>query len=187
MKAVLEKLSDLDLIDLCLTGKEVGYTILYERHAKSVFNSIHRLIDNVQEAEDILQEVFVTVFIDIKKMREINSFKSWVNRLAINKAISNLRGKKNYFVDIDEVIVIDKSEEDILLKLIMECKIADIKNAINNLPVDSRTITNLFLFEDMPQEEIAKTLGISHNAVRCQYHRAKKKLIQTLKHKAYHE
>ena len=187
MKTVLEKLSDRELVGLCLSGKDVGYTVLYNRYAKSVFNSILRLVDHMHEAEDILQEVFVTVFTDIEKMREIKNFGAWANRVAINKSISLLRKKKFHFSDIEETVVIDTSEEDILLKLILESKISDIKIAIANLPIEAKTITNLFLFEDLPQEEIARELGLTHNAVRSQYHRAKKKILQTLNGKEYHE
>lgn len=174
-------------MDLCLAGKQVGYTVLYNRHAISVFNSIYRLVNNVHDAEDILQQVFVIVFSDIKKMKEINSFKAWINRLAINQSISHLRKNKIYFSDIEEAVVVDTSEEDISLKRFLEYKIEDVKNAIAGLPVEARTITNLFLLEDMPQEEIARILGLSHNAVRAQYHRARKKIMQTLKNKIYHE
>lgn len=187
MKTITDKISDNELIDLCLCGKDIGYTVLYNRYAKSVSNSIYRLVGNIPETKDILQEVFVIVFSDIKKMKEINSFKAWINRLAINKAISHLRKNKIFFCDFEETVIADTSEEDISLKHSLECKIADVKNAIAKLPIEARTITNLFLFEDMPQEEIAKILGLSHNAVRGQYHRAKKKIMQTLKDKIYHE
>jgi RNA polymerase sigma factor (sigma-70 family) len=174
-------------LDLCLAGKQVGYTMLYNRYAVAVFNSSYRLVDNVHDAEDILQQVFVIVFSDIKKMKGVNSFKAWITRLAINKSISYLRKNKMYFSEIEETVVVDTSEEDISLKRLFECKIDDVKNAIAQLPVEARTITNLFLLEDMPQEEIAGLLGLSHNAVRGQYHRARKKIIQTLKNKRYHE
>lgn len=187
LKTITDSTSDHELLDLCLVGKQVGYTVLYDRHAVSVFNSIYRLVNNVHDAEDILQQVFVIVFSDIKKMKEINSFKAWINRLAINMSISYLRKNKIYFSNIEETDVVDTSEEDIALKRFLEYKIDDVKNAIVELPVEARTITNLFLLENMPQEEIAKMLGLSHNAVRSQYHRAKKKIIQTLKNKIYHE
>lgn len=187
LKIIKDKITDHELLDLCLSGKDAGYTILFNRYSKSVSNSIYRLVGSSAETDDILQEVFVIVFSDIKKMKKVNSLKAWINRLAINKAISHLRKKKISFCDIETQVIADTSEQDISLKHALECKIADVKRAIAALPVEARTITNLFLFEDMPQEEIAKILGISHNAVRGQYHRARKKIIQTLKDKAYHE
>jgi RNA polymerase sigma factor (sigma-70 family) len=187
LKTSKDNISDDELLDLCLAGKQVGYTVLYDRYSISVFNSIYRLVDNAHDAEDILQQVFVVVFSDIRKMKEIRSFKAWINRLAINKSISHLRKNKIYFSDVEDIVIIDTSEEDISLKRFLEYKIEDVKNAIAELPVEARTITNLFLLEDMPQEEIARILGLSHNAVRGQYHRAKKKIMQTLKNKIYHD
>lgn len=187
LNSVQDKLTDNELIDLCLSGDDNGYTVLYNRYAKSVFNSIYRLTDSRPESEDILQEVFVIVFSDIKKMKEVNNFKAWVNRLAINKAVSLLRKIRIYFSDLEEAELADTSEEEVSMKYIQECKVEDIKNAIDQLPLEARTITTLYLFEEIPQEEIGRMLGLSHNAVRGQYHRAKKKIIQTLKDKIYHE
>lgn len=187
MKAVTGKISDKELMDLCVSGIENGYTQLYNRYSKSVFNSICRLVADSAEAEDILQEVFVAVFSDISRLSGVDSFEAWVKRVAINRSISHLRKKKVYFTDIEKTMIMDTTEEDMTEKQSLECKIEDLQNAIAELSVEARTIVNLFLFDDMPQEEIGKMLGLSHNAVRSQYHRAKKKIMQTLKQKTKNE
>ncbi len=187
MKTITDKISDSELINLCLSGKENGYTLLYNKYSKSVFNSIYRLLVNIHETEDILQEVFLIVFSDMEKMKQVNDFKAWINRMAINKAISHLRKNKFHFSNVEETVIVDTSEDDINIKKSLECKIEDMQNAIANLSIESRTIVNLYLFENMQQEEIAKELGISHTAVRSQYHRAKRKIMETLKQKIYHE
>ena len=93
-------------------------------------------------------------------MKKIQSFSGWINRMAINKSISRLRRNKVYFSEIEESMVPDDSAEEINLKRVLECKITDLKMAIASLPMEAKTIANLFLFEDMPQEEIAKLLGL---------------------------
>jgi RNA polymerase sigma-70 factor (ECF subfamily) len=55
-------------------------------------------------------------------------------------------------------------------------------DAINKLPVGYRTIVQLYLIEDMPQEEIATLLGIAHGTVRSQYSRAKKQILKFIQH-----
>jgi len=188
LKAVAsDNISDKELIDRCLSGKENGYTMLYHRYAKSIFNSIYRLLGDVQESEDLLQEVFLMVFSEMPKMKELRSFPAWANRVAINRSISQLRKKKVYFTVIEDATIIDTSEEEISAKQSLEGKIEDVQQAIAELPLETRTIVNLFLFEDMPHQEIGELLGLSHNTVRSQYHRAKRKIIQNLKQRSYHE
>lgn len=181
------RIADKTLIAWCISGNENGYTQLYNRYAKPVFNSVCRLVADIAEAEDILQEVFVSVFSDPGRLKEVENFEAWVKRVAINKSISHLRKRKIYFTDIEESAIADTGEEEMNDSLELECRLEDLRNAIADLPAEARTIVSLFLFENLPQEEIGKMLGLSHNAVRSQYHRAKKKILQTLKHKTYHE
>lgn len=174
--------TDKELIDLCLAGKDSGYTRLYERYATSIYNSIYRLVNNIAEAEDLLQEVFVNVFSNVNRLVELDSFEAWTKRIAINKSISHLRKRRIYFTDIDEVqgseILRDDEENEW-----QQSRVEDIEQAIERLPDLAKTIVNLFLFEDMSQEEIGETLGLSHTAVRSQYHRAKQKIAQMIKEK----
>ncbi|MFX5207089.1 sigma-70 family RNA polymerase sigma factor, partial [Acinetobacter baumannii] len=67
-----------------------------------------------------------------------------------------------------------------------ELKVEAVKKAINALPEGYRTVVNLYLFEQLPQEEIGVLLGISHNTVRTQYHRAKAKIWKTLKEEGHY-
>ncbi|MCL7988206.1 RNA polymerase sigma factor [Sphingobacterium sp. lm-10] len=174
--------TDKELIDLCLAGKDSGYTWLYERYATSIYNSIYRLVNNMAEAEDLLQEVFVNVFSNVNRLVELDSFEAWTKRIAINKSISHLRKRRVYFTDIDSIKggEIPQIEED---NAWQQSRVEDIEKAIEQLPDTARTIVNLFLFEDMSQEEIGEIVGLSHTAVRSQYHRAKSKIAQMIKEK----
>lgn len=60
-------------------------------------------------------------------------------------------------------------------------KVDEVKKAIQQLPESNRAIVQLYLFENIPQEEIAQILGISYNNVRIQYHRSKQKILKSLK------
>lgn len=88
---------------------------------------------------------------------------------------------------MDEMEIAAQEEYDADENEIFECKVEDVKRSIEGLPDGYRTILNLYLFEKMNQEEIAIMLGISHATVRTQYHRAKKKILLSLKDKSYYE
>ena len=178
---------DRELISMCLEGKDSGYTGLYNRYAKGIFNSISRLIAHSAEAEDILQETFFTAFSDQKRLKEINSFEAWVRRMAINKSISHLRRKKLLFSDLGDHELKAEAEYDVKADEIFESRVEDVRRCINELSDGYRTILNLYLFEKMTQDEIAVLLDVAPSTVRTQYHRAKKKILISLKDKVYYE
>ena len=187
MKTEINSLSDKELVSLCAKGAETGYAQFYNRYSKLVFNSVYRLVVDLSEAEDLTQDIFVSIFSDIQKLQDIEQLSAWLKRVAINKSISHLRKKKVYFTDIENASIIDEGEELLIEKYELEDKIIEIQKAIENLPADARTIVNLFLFENIPQEEIANMLGISNTTVRSKYHRAKQKIAQILQQTMYYE
>ena len=176
--------SDIELIDLCIAGQEIGYSKLYEKYAKQVYNSIARLVADDIVTQELTQEFFISIFSDMEKLKEINCLGSWFKKVAINKAISYLRKKRIYFSEIEIVEEIDDENEEDEID-IREKKVAEILQCIEKLSVENRTILNLFLFENMSHEEIANLLGISSNTVRSKYHRAKKKIVESLQVKFY--
>jgi RNA polymerase sigma factor (sigma-70 family) len=172
---------------MCLDGKDPGYTGLYNRYARGIFNSISRIVCHTAEAEDILQDTFCLIFGDMQKLQEVTSFEAWVKRIAINRSISHLRRKKIVFSDLGDTEIADEATPDINEEEIFNCRIEDVKKSIEALSPGYRTILNLYLFEQLSQEEIAGMLGLSHSTVRTQYHRAKKKILLSLKDKSYYE
>lgn len=173
------------LIKQCLDGKDIGYSQLYQKYATSIFHSILRLVSDRAEAEDILQEVFVSVFSNREQLKKLENFEAWTRRIAINTSISRIRKKKIHFSDIELIneIEINDQHEDLEWQ---EDKIAEIYAAIAQLPASARTIVNLYVFEDLSQEEIGKMLGMTHTAVRSQYHRAKNRIAQMIKGGVYY-
>jgi len=182
-----EENNDRELIAMCRASNDLGYAGLYKKYAKATYNSIHRVILHTAEAEDILQETFVTVFKEVDRLDHVVNFEAWIKRIAINKSISHLRKRKIEFADLGSKEIEAGEEYDIEENEIFESKVEDVKKCIAKLPDGYRTIVTLYLFEQLPQEEIAKLLGISYNTVRTQYHRAKKKILSALIEKSYYE
>lgn len=172
---------------MCRDGKDSGFTELYNRYAKGIYNSISRIVSHTGEAEDILQDTFFTVFSELDKLSGVTSFEGWVKRIAINRSISHLRKQKIQFADVSELDLAADENYDHSAHEIIDCKVEDIKRGIAELPAGYKTIVNLYLFEKMNQEEIAIMLGLSPVTVRTQYHRAKKKILLSLKDKLYYE
>jgi RNA polymerase sigma factor (sigma-70 family) len=173
-----------ELIELCKKGNPLGYTGLYNSHSKQVYNTIYRLLNHSGEAEDVLQETFVAAFQSIHQFNHTGAFRSWIKRIAINKAISLIRKRKLRWVELEIGEPIMAIEEDAIDEEEFEYTMDKVVLAIDLLPVNYRTVFQLHAVENIPHTEIAQMLGISHTSVRTQYFRAKNKVLNTLKEKA---
>jgi RNA polymerase sigma factor (sigma-70 family) len=146
-----------------------------------MYNTSLRIVNNVGDAEDVLQEAFTDAFRHLNDFRYNSTFGSWLKRIVINKSITLLRKKKMQLVDIETTQVADKGDSDSVDEVAFEYKVEEVRKAIQRLPDGYRAVVSLYLLEEIPQEEIGHILGISHNTVRTQYHRAKQKLLNILK------
>jgi len=146
-----------------------------------MYNTSLRIVNNVGDAEDVLQEAFTDAFRHLNDFRYNSTFGSWLKRIVINKSITLLRKKKMQLVDIETTQVADKGDSDSVDEAAFEYKVDEVRKAIQRLPDGYRAVVTLYLLEEIPQEEIGNILGISHNTVRTQYHRAKQKLLSILK------
>jgi RNA polymerase sigma factor (sigma-70 family) len=174
-----------ELIAMCKRQDAAAYSGLYNQHAGAVYNTILRLVDHTAEAEDILQESFVAAFQGIDGFKNTGGFRAWVKRIAINKSIDWMRKRKLRFVQLEpgQAMV----EEDVIDEAIFEFTIDAVNEAIAGLPDGYRTVFNLFAVEQLSHTEISQMLGLQNTTVRSQYHRAKHKILETLRQGGYHE
>jgi RNA polymerase sigma factor (sigma-70 family) len=170
-----------ELVERCKQGDSLSYSQLYNKYAKAMFNTSLRIVNNVGDAEDVLQDAFVDAFKHLKDFRYNSTFGAWLKRIVINKSISLLRKKKLKLVDLESTQVEDRSDYEAVDEVAFQYKVDEVRNAIQKLPDGYRAVVSLYLLEEIPQEEIGNILGISHNTVRTQYHRAKQKLMTILK------
>lgn len=175
-----------ELIDRCRNNDQASYRELYMRYSKAMLNTSYRITGDMQEAEDVLQEAFIQVFKNLSTMDFKISFGSWLKRIVINKSIDVLRKRKVTFTDNDAELD-HKYKDDAIDEEQATLQVKEVKRALAELPEKYRIVFNLCTFEDISQEEVAGMLGVSHNVVRTQYHRAKQKIIQSLNHKNIYE
>jgi RNA polymerase sigma-70 factor (ECF subfamily) len=146
-----------------------------------MFNTSLRIVNNTSDAEDVLQEAFASAFRNLDKFDYSSTFGAWFKRIVINKSINVLRQRKVAFVDIDETPVHQMEDPELMDEEHIILKVEEIRKATRMLPNGYRTVLSLLLFEGYDYEEIGEILQISESTVRTQYHRAKQKLLHTLK------
>lgn len=168
-----------DLIDACRQDNAKAQFEIYKLYYKAMYNSCLRILNNTQEAEDVMQEAFLSAFDKINSYKGEVSFGAWLKRIVVNKALDYLKKNKIDCLPIDDKIH-QLSEEEIENNEFTTNNIDLIKQAMEQLPSGYRIVLNLYLIEAYDHEEIAEILNISASTSRSQYNRAKKKLIQLL-------
>lgn len=161
------------LVNQCRQGNVKAQFDLYKLYATAMYNVALRILNDVAEAEDVLQEAFLDAFTRIVDFRQETTFGLWLKQIVINRAINNLRKRKLELVSLDGLEI---AEEDQTNGYEVELKVENIKRAMAQLPDGYRVVLSLYLFEGYDHEEIAHILNITENTSRSQYLRAKRKL-----------
>lgn len=170
-----------ELIERCLSGDTLGYKELYMRYSKAMYNTCLRMLNNVAEAEDILQESFIEAFKNLERFEHRTSFGGWLKQICINRSVNQLKKRKIDWVDMEKTAVYDRADEKEIDEAEISMQVETVKNAIRKLPDGYRTVVNLYLMEGYDHEEIAEILNVAESTTRTQYMRAKQKLLQLLK------
>ena len=159
------------LIRGCLDGNRKAQKQFYEHFAPKMMGVCLRYANDVEMAEDFLQEGFIKVFINLKSYRSEGSIEGWVRKVIVNTALEVLRKNDvlKYSVDIETAIQVSVTRPDALSRLTT----AELLKHIQALPTGFRTVFNLFAIEGYTHREIAEMLTISEGTSKSQYARAK--------------
>jgi len=144
----------------------------------------YRIVNNTGDAEDVLQEAFVSAFRNLDHFRGDSSFGAWLKRIVINKAITLLKKRKwEHLPDDDQWDVpeteVTQAEET------FPFSVQQVRQAIERLPDGYRTVLSLYLLEGYDHGEIAQVMGITESTSKSQFNRSKKKLLEILMSGAY--
>lgn len=170
-----------ELIARCKDGDIKAQYSLYKLHAKNLFNVSMRFMNNKMDADEIVQDTFITAFNKIDDYKSKGAFGQWLKRIAVNNCISVLRKRKIYFEDIDNVQYIPNDSMEVDENL----DPAIVHEAIKSLPEKARVIVNLYAMEGMKHKDISQLLGITESTSKTQYKRAKQILFEKLKDVIY--
>ena len=171
-----------DLLDGCKEGDQKAQFQIYKLYYKAMYNTSLRIVNNTMEAEDVMQEAFLSAFEKIETYSGTVSFGAWLKKIVINRSLDTLGKRKAVFEDIDSHAGIrDDGPDDSLRSEEIDVRIGEVKEAIEKLPDGYRVILSLYLLEGYDHDEIAEILKISSSTSRSQLSRAKQKLISELK------
>jgi RNA polymerase sigma factor (sigma-70 family) len=170
-----------ELIELSKAGNSKAQYQLYQLYAKAMFNICMRMMNKVEEAEDMLQEGFTEAFTKLDSFRYESSFGAWLKRIVINRCINTIKKKKAELVPMEDMGHFDAGSEDSTEHEDLELNVKKVHRAIEMLPEGYRVIFSLYLLEGYDHGEIAQIMGISESTSKSQYMRAKLKIKEILK------
>jgi RNA polymerase sigma-70 factor (ECF subfamily) len=146
-----------------------------------MFAVCYRLLNHREDAEDVLQESFISAFGSMENFRSEASFGVWLKRIVINKSLNHLKKKKLTFESLNDQIVEDEEVELKTEGLTVEI----IKQTLAEMPDGYRLVFSLYYFEELSHKEIAQELGITESGSKSQLNRAKQRLKQQLEQQGY--
>ena len=178
MKSLVEKLYrniHQDIIDKCREKDREAQFHLYKLYSKSMYNTCLHITGDTAEAEDIIQEAFLSAFNKLDSYNGKVSFGSWLKKIVINRSLDSIKKHKRLvFGEISE----DYTEDETTETTENEANISaqHLKYALNELQENYKIIFSLYYLEGYDHDEIAEILKISAGTSRVQLLRAKNKL-----------
>ena len=167
-----------ELIARCREGDRSAFQRIYQLYSKSMYNVGYRIVGNEDDADDVLQEAFISAFDNLDHYRGDATFGAWLKRIVINRAINVLKRKKMEALPDDDHW--DVPEESNAEPEYDELTVERVKKAIQQLPDGYRSVLSLYLLEGYDHQEISAILGVSESTSKSQLNRAKNKLREFL-------
>ena len=164
--------------EVCSSNRERGFKMLMDAFQEPIYNYIRRLVVSHEDAQDVLQEVFIRVFRHLDQFRSESSLSTWVYRIATNESLRLLNGRK------DEGAVSSEDVQEELMSKLQASEYIDYENelavkfqeAILSLPEKQRLVFNLRYYDELEYEEIARVLDSKVETLKVNYHYAKEKI-----------
>ena len=169
------------LIDLCIKNNKQAQEDFYLLLKDRVYGICYRYANSEEEAEDILQESFYSIFKNLKKAKSYDNLYGWIRKIVINKAINHYHKHKKFYENREDeqmiTMVSNSSYEEIESQVDTELLLS----LIGELPEGYRMVFNLYVVDGYSHKEIAEILGISQSTSKTQLFKAKNQLKSKLK------
>ena len=179
------------LVLRCRAGERRAQAELYRLYCKAMLNVSFRITGSQEEAEDVLQEAFVSAFRDIDHYKGESSFGAWLKRIVINRSLNRMQQRRLTVVRLDDTDGRDWADDDEAAEGAgawawlrehdgddNDRRVQQVRRALHLLPDGYRVVLTLYLLEGYDHAEIGEILGITESTSKSQYSRARKRLLE---------
>ena len=166
------------LVDRCRRGELGAFEEVYRAHSARLFGLIQRMVGNAADAEDLLQEVFLSAHRKLDGFRGESALGTWLYRLATNHCLDYLRSRAAKSGQLTDALDDEPTLSDAGSRAIAERAVArmDLERALAQLPEGCRAAFLLHDVEGLEHREVAEALGIAEGTSKSQVHKARLKL-----------
>lgn len=177
----LANLNTEQLIAKCRNRDQGAQMEIYNRYYKAMYNTAYRIIKDTAEAEDIMQEAFLTAFTKLSMLKDDKIFGSWLKKIVVNKSLTIYRKEsiKNE-VAMDSIEYSLTNTADIMPEDITNTKVQKVLHGLKQIKDSYSTVLTLHLIEGYDYEEISQILNITNTNCRTLISRAKESLRNKL-------
>lgn len=168
-----EELPESELIKRCIRNNRKAQKILYQRYCNAMYSTAYRIINDREEANDVLQDAFIQIFRNLKSFRNESAVGTWMKTIVIRTALKKLNTRLEF-----------QSVEDPSIYMLpdhfMHMDAEYLEKAILSLPPGYRTVFLLIEVEGYNHKEVGQMLDISEGTSKSQLSRAKKMLREII-------
>jgi RNA polymerase sigma factor (sigma-70 family) len=187
-------LIDFKDIDGLKRRNEQSFNALIDQYSSMIFNLSLNVLQNKSDAEDITQEVFTTIYLQIDQFKGESKFTTWIYRIALNKCQEHIRAKSRkkrfgFLTTLDKAEVGSGLHANFMhpgIELENQERAAILFAALEKLPENQRIAFTLHKIDGIPYEEIASMMDTSLSAIESLLFRARQNLKKLL-HDYYEE
>ncbi len=179
---------DRRLIAASVKGDTAAFGELVRRYQDRLYNTIYRLLDNADDAQDVVQDAFVSAYQSLEGFKGDSQFFTWLYRIAVNTAISHKRRQRltlsidagrNGGARVEPLDTSDASRPGHALERAEEER--RVQQALNRLSAEHRAVLIMKDMEGQKYEAMAAILGVPIGTIRSRLHRARIELREELK------
>ncbi|SEA12025.1 RNA polymerase sigma-70 factor, ECF subfamily [Arachidicoccus rhizosphaerae] len=177
-------LDDQELLRLFREEKtrEKAFTDIIKKYQEKLYWHIRRMVVSHEDANDVLQNVFIKVWKALEGFREDSQLYTWLYRIATNESLTFLEQQKRKssvsFDDVESGLSNKIKADDGFDAKKLEWKL---QLAIQQLPEKQRLVFNLRYYDEMPYEQMSRVLDTSEGALKASYHHAAKKIEEFIR------
>ena len=177
-----DRADELALVERCRAGDLTAFETIYQAHAGRLYSVACRVLGNPTEAEDLLQEIFLSAHRKIRLYKGESALGTWLFRLATNLCLDHLRSRANRTAQATESIDADTGHQPAGAKgpILGVIDRIDLERALAELPAGCREVFVLYDVEGFEHREVGSLLGISEGTSKSQLHKARMRLREAL-------
>ncbi len=173
--------TDNDILQLLKDDVNKGFRVIVEKYSSKLYWHIRRLVILHEDADDALQNTFISAWRNISEFRNESALYTWLYAIATNESLALLnRRKKNASISLDDISSFFENSIEGSTWFDGDEAQVKLQNAILQLPEKQRIVFNLKYFEELTYEDMSSVLKTSEGALKASYHHAVKKIEKIL-------